>query len=544
MKKCLILLLAIFIIILSSCENRIPSSINIIPQPELLELVSEQFTINSETKLVVNKNKCLLIANYLADQISMFSKIDLNVYDEREIDQTENIIFLSIIDVGNYNLDAEGYQLDVGKKLIHIIANDTGGLFLGVQSLFQLFPVDVLKKDLNPTEVSIPGVHIEDKPRFPYRGMHLDVCRHMFPLEFIKKYIDLLAMYKFNTFHWHLTEDQGWRIEIKKYPKLTEIAAYRDSTLIGHYRDKPHKWDGEKYGGYYTQEEVKEIVHYAATRFITIIPEIEMPGHSLAALAAYPELACTGGPFRPTTLWGVFEDVYCPKEETFEFLEGVLTEVMELFPGEYIHIGGDECPKTRWAACDACQQLMKKEGLETEAELQSYFIRRIEKYLNKNDRKLIGWDEILEGGLSPNATVMSWRGTEGGIAAAKQGHDAIMSPGSHCYFDHYQADPESQPHAIGGLITLKKVYLYEPVPEELTDDQAKHILGAQGNVWTEYIPTPEQVEYMILPRMAALAEVNWSRPEKKNWADFQKRIKHHFKIYEVKGLNYYSEIIE
>ncbi len=543
MKKYLILLLAIFMIILSSCKENSPIMVHIIPQPESVKVLEGQFIVNSETKLIVDSEESFLAAEYLADQIALYSNIKLISYKLDEIDRSKNSIRL-IIDQNGSDLGEEGYKLDVEDESIIIKANNAKGLFWGIQTLTQLFPADFYSEQVRLTTLSIPNIRIKDTPRFKYRGMHLDVCRHMFPVEFIKKYIDLLAMYKFNTFHWHLTEDQGWRIEIKRYPKLAEIAAYRDSTLIGHYRNKPHKWDGVRYGGYYTQEEVKEIVHYAAARNITIIPEIEMPGHSLAALAAYPELACTGGPFRPATLWGVFEDVYCPKEETFDFLEGVLTEVMELFPGEYIHIGGDECPKTRWAACDACQQLMKKEGLETEEELQSYFIRRIEKFVNEHGRKLIGWDEILEGGLSPNATVMSWRGTEGGIAASQQGHDAVMTPGSHCYFDHYQADPESQPLAIGGLTTLKKVYHYEPVPEELTDDQAKHILGAQGNVWTEYIPTLEHVEYMILPRMAALAEVNWSRPEKKNWDNFQRRIKHHFKIYEALGLTYYSEIIE
>ncbi|NQU35221.1 MAG: beta-N-acetylhexosaminidase [Bacteroidetes bacterium] len=313
-----------------------------------------------------------------------------------------------------------------------------------------------------------------------------------------KKYIDLLAFYKFNTFHWHLTEDQGWRIEIKKYPKLAEISSMRKETLLGHYGDKPHKFDGKPYGGYYTQDEVREIVVYASDRQITVIPEIEMPGHSLAALAAYPELGCTGGPYEVATRWGVFEDIYCTKEETFEFLENVLLEVMELFPSKYIHIGGDEAPKSRWKECSTCQAVIVREGLRDEHELQSYFIQRMEKFLNSHGRRIIGWDEILEGGLAPNATVMSWRGTEGGIAAARQDHDAIMTPGSHCYFDHYHANRELEPLAIGGFTTLEKVYSYEPVADSLTSEEANHIMGAQGNVWTEYMETPEYVEYMVL----------------------------------------------
>ena len=429
-----------------------------------------------------------------------------------------------------------GYSMVIRKDHIELTAPDDAGIFNGVQTLAQLLPVPALNASARPAGIDIPCMSITDFPRFAWRGMHLDVCRHFFPVDPVKKYIDLLARYKMNTFHWHLTEDQGWRIEIKKYPKLTEVGAWRSGSEYGPYSDRT--FDSTRYGGFYTQEEIREMVAYAQSKHVAIVPEIEMPGHSLAALAAYPEFSCTGGPFEVEKGWGVFEDVFCPKEETFTFLENVLTEVMDLFPGEYIHIGGDECPKERWKTCAHCQALMKSEGLKDEHELQSYFIRRIETFVNKKGRKIIGWDEILEGGLAPNAAVMSWRGTEGGIAAAKARHNVVMSPGSHCYFDHYQGDPANEPLAIGGFTTVQKVYSYEPVPAELNADEAKYILGAQGNVWTEYITTPEQVEYMAVPRMLALAEVLWSPKEKRDEADFVRRLEHEFTALSALDVHY------
>jgi hexosaminidase len=349
----------------------------------------------------------------------------------------------------------------------------------------------------------------------------------------------LMALYKFNYFHWHLTEDQGWRIEIKKYPKLAEVAAYRNETIVGHHSDRPHQFDGQRYGGYYTQEDIKEIVDHAGKHYVTIVPEIEMPGHSQAALAAYPELGCAGGPYEVATRWGIFKEVYCAgNEKTFEFLEGVLTEVIELFPGKYIHIGGDECPKDRWNECDRCQARIKEEGLEDENELQSYFTKRIETFLLAHDRRLIGWDEILEGGLAPEATVMSWRGTKGGIEAAKLNHDVIMTPTHFCYFDYYQSKEKSgEPLAIGGFLPLDTVYSFEPVPDELTVEEAKHILGAQGNVWTEYIKTPEHVEYMAYPRACALAEAVWTPKGNKNFNDFLKRMEEHYQRLNALNVN-------
>ncbi|HBX64956.1 MAG TPA: beta-N-acetylglucosaminidase, partial [Balneolaceae bacterium] len=435
----------------------------------------------------------------------------------------------------------EGYQLSVDEDLVTISAPTTAGLFYGIQTLRQLLPVEIeyQKPSMAPvnTEWNIPAVEITDYPRFEYRGMHLDVARHFFPVEFVKKYIDLLAMHKMNRFHWHLTEDQGWRIEIKKYPKLTEIGAWRDSTLIGNYGSGVY--DNVRHGGFYTQEEIKQVVAYAQKRHITIIPEVEMPGHSSAALAAYPEFGCFDKEYHVTSTWGVFEDIYCPKEETFDFLEDVLVEVMELFPSKYIHIGGDEAPKKQWEESEIAQEVIKREGLKDEHELQSYFIERIEKFLNENGRQIIGWDEIMEGGLAPQATVMSWRGEAGGIQAAKIQHDVIMTPNGTNYFDHFQAEPTAdEPISIGGMTTLEDVYNYEPIPEELTPEEAKYILGSQGNVWSEYLHSGKKVEYMAYPRATALAEVVWSSVENKDWEDFLERLQTHFNRLDILDVNY------
>jgi hexosaminidase len=438
-------------------------------------------------------------------------------------------IRLSLVEP-NANVPPETYWLSMGNGMegMDLKAATLEGLFRGTRTILQL--AEQAKRD-----GSIPCCTITDAPRFSWRGMHLDVCRHFFPVDFVKKYIDLLARYKMNTFHWHLTDDQGWRIEIKKYPKLTETGGWRNGSEYGPYSDRTY--DSTRYGGFYTQDEIRDVVAYARDRHITVVPEIEMPGHALAALASYPELSCTNGSFEVAKGWGVFDDVFCPKEGTFTFLENVLAEVIDLFPGEYIHIGGDECPKERWKACPQCQSRMKTEGLKDEHELQSYFIRRIEKFVNSKGRKIIGWDEILEGGLAPNAAVMSWRGTEGGAAAAKQKHAVVMCPGSHCYFDHYQGDPAYEPLAIGGHTTVQKTYSYEPVPAELNPEEASYILGAQGNVWTEYITTTEQVEYMALPRMIALAEVLWSPKEKRDEVGFVRRLEEEFKALSERNVN-------
>ena len=433
--------------------------------------------------------------------------------------------------------DNDQYTLTVTPESIRVEGDTYNGTFYGIQSLIQLLPLKVA------SSLSIPAVTILDSPRFSYRGMHLDVGRHFFPVSFIKKYIDYIALHKMNYFHWHLTDDQGWRIEIKKYPELTEIGSCRNGTIIGHSPGVGS--DHIRYCGFYTQDEIKEVVKYAAARYITVVPEIEMPGHSEAALTAYPFLGCSGtGSYKVQESWGIFKNVYCAgKDSTFNFIQDVLNEVIALFPSNLIHIGGDECPKTNWKSCVDCQGRIKAEGLKDEYELQSYFIRRIEKYLNSKGRNIIGWDEILEGGLAPNATVMSWRGEEGGIAAAKQLHHVIMTPASHVYFDHSQVRKDDYLN-IGGYLPLEKVYSYEPVPKELNQEQGKRVLGAQANVWTEYMKYPWKVEYMIFPRMSALSEVLWSAKENRNWPSFKKRLQDQFKRYDLWKANYSKSYLE
>jgi hexosaminidase len=438
------------------------------------------------------------------------------------------------LDAASGTASREAYRLEVGTGGAVISATDPAGLFYGVQTLRQLLPAPG-QPATQPS--SLPAVLIEDSPRFPWRGLHLDVGRHLFPVEFVKRYIDLLAAHKLNVFHWHLTEDQGWRIEIRKYPRLTEVGAWRKETMVGKNFD-PYIGDGVPYGGFYTQAEVREVVAHAAARFVTVVPEIEMPGHSVAALAAYPELACTEGPFEVRTTWGVSEDIYCPKEETFAFLEGVRGEVLELFPSRFIHVGGDEAPKARWEASPVAQEVIRREGLKDVHELQSWFIRQIERYLAGRGRRLIGWDEILEGGLPPGAMVMSWRGEAGGIEAARQGHDVVMTPTSHLYFDYYQGLPAQEPLAGGGFIPLERVYAYEPIPAELDAAAARHVLGAQGNVWTEYLRTPASVEYMAWPRALALAEVTWSPKDRRDWPDFVSRLPASLAWLDAWGVNY------
>lgn len=512
----------------------------IIPLPKHMERLEGAFILSAGTRIGTAPGSAGLqgVAAQLAEFLREESGLQLQI--EADVTTNYNTILFSIDSTIS---DQEGYLLDVRTFGIQIRAREASGAFYAVQTLRQLLPTTFGALHAAPSW-TIPATRIEDAPRFPYRGMHLDVGRHFYPTDFIKKYIDLLATYKINRFHWHLTEDQGWRIEISQYPRLQEIAAFRPETLVGHLEDTPRRYDGKRYGGFYTREEIREIVRYAADRHITIIPEIEMPGHALAALSAYPELSCTGGPFEAAREWGVFDDVFCTKEATFEFLENVLTEVMALFPGEYIHIGGDECPKTRWKSCSHCQSVMIREGLRDEHELQSWFIRRIERFVNSKGRKIIGWDEILEGGLAPNAAVMSWRGVSGGVAAAKQGHPVVMTPTSHCYFDYYQSKNPGEPLAIGGYLPLEKVYAYEPVPEELSEQESRFILGAQGNVWTEYMPTSHKVEYMAFPRAFALAELTWTPAAQKNYASFLQRLHVHLTRYQDKPLNYAQSVYE
>lgn len=500
----------------------------IIPAPHRADAQKGFFRLTPETKIGYSEPGAGLefISGYLAKILRSSTGYKLPVKEGMEKPQDNSIYFEFVSDLG---LGDEGYRLDVGRKNVRIGASAPSGFFYAVQSLLQLMPAPVYGgKKIKNIPWKIPAISVSDRPRFSWRGMHLDVSRHFFPAGFIKTYIDMLAMHKMNVFHWHLTDDQGWRIEIKKYPKLASVAAWRADREDRLWDDREPQRPGEAatYGGFYTQEEIKEIVRYASERHVTIVPEIEMPAHAGAALAAYPEYSCTGGPFTvpPGGVWPI-TNLYCAgNDSTFEFLESVLSEVIDLFPGRFIHVGGDEADKSEWKKCPKCQSRMNLEDLKDESELQSYFIKRMEKFIISKNRRMIGWDEILEGGLAPEATVMSWRGMEGGITAARMNHDVVMTPGSHCYFDYYQGKPDYEPPAIGGYTALSKVYGFEPVPDSLRAEQAGRILGAQANIWTEFIPDPAQVEYMALPRMAALAEVLWSPKEMRDWDRFVPRV--------------------
>jgi len=547
----------IFFFILIIINSEMFAQLNIVPMPAGVSMEA-----NSDKKKLVTKSTIIYYndaslkkdVDYFIDKVTsdfgmtLTAKLEKINFKKEQLNGNNIVVTLL---PKKEQKEKEYYNIYSGSENLQITINSTQSFFYAIQTLRQLFTKN------QHQQIEIPFTSINDYPRFAYRGMHLDVSRHFFPVSYIKKYIDYLAYYKFNTFHWHLTDDQGWRIEIKKYPLLTQTGGYRNGTIIGRYPGKGN--DSIRYGGYYTQQQVKEIVQYAADRYITVIPEIEMPGHASAAIAAYPQLSCfpnedtqidsttawagtrTGKQVQQT--WGIFNDVFAPTDFTFNFIENVLDEVMPLFPSKYIHIGGDECPKENWKRSPFCQQLIKDKNLKDEHGLQSYFIQRIEKYVNSKGKKIIGWDEILEGGLAPNATVMSWRGTEGGIAAAKENHDVVMTPGSHCYFDHSQSSNEDSV-TIGSYLPLEKVYGYEPVPAVLSDKQATHILGAQANVWTEYITNEKKLEYMIFPRMAALAEVLWSQKEIKNWKDFERRLPSVFETYKkwkVNSSNAYFE---
>ncbi len=544
MRKIALMVCATLLIV-SGCTckkaKEVENKYNIIPAPVSLVTMPGVFCFSENSSIIISplNEETKIAGERLAELLYRSTGVNIRVVEGRKA--VSRSIFMSIdttLDMG-----PEGYTLEVTSKKILLKSPTAEGLFRGTQTIRQLLPpqVESMSDTNNIKDFTVPECIIKDEPRFRYRGMHLDVCRHMFSVDEIKRYIDVMALNKFNTFHWHLTEDQGWRIEINTYPDLTAKGSVRKQTLIGHGGVSPEKYDGTPYGGFYTQEEVRDIVRYASDRFITVVPEIEMPGHSLAALTAYPSFSCTGGPFEVAQTWGVFDDIYCAgKDTTFAFLEDVLDEVMDLFPSPYIHIGGDEAPKTRWESCPDCRRRMKEENLKDAHELQSYFIKRIEKYLNSHGRNIIGWDEILEGGLAPGATVMSWRGTEGGIAAAKQHHDVIMTPGSHLYLDHYQSLPEGQPLAIGGYSPLEWVYSFEPLPSDLTAEEQKYIMGLQGNVWTEYIVSDEQLEMMAFPRAFAIAETGWTPQLKKDFEDFLARFMEQRARYDIMGINYFK----
>ncbi|MBO9592585.1 MAG: family 20 glycosylhydrolase [Niabella sp.] len=511
MNKLLPALILLFFTTLAQAQTSHFS--DIIPYPAAVTASPGQFSVTRKTVLIYDSEEAKRIAglyNAFLPQANGF-RLSVKKAANQHLSGYSNAIIINSA-AGS----SEGYQMTISPSYIQL--KGTGaGTFYAVQSLIQLSTFAGSK------EIHIPAGTITDTPRFGYRGMHLDVALHLFPFEFLKKFIDLMAQYKLNTFHWHLTEDQGWRLEIKKYPRLTGEGAWRAQTLLGSAQDVPMGYDSIPHGGFYSRQQVKELVRYAADRYITIIPEIEMPGHCISALAAYPELACgdNPGPFKTIESWGIYEDVFCAgKESTFTFLENVLTEVMELFPSKYIHIGGDEVPKTRWKTCKYCQKRIQDNHLKDEHELQSYFIQRIEKFVNSKGRSIIGWDEILEGGLAPNAIVMSWRGEKGGIAAAQQNHQVIMAPNDYIYFDHYQAKPAQEPLCFPGFNPLNKVYDYNPAPDALTAAQKKYIMGAEACVWTEYMATPAKVEYMILPRMLAFAEGCWTPVAQKQYKSF------------------------
>lgn len=509
--------------VIISCEQKTAqdNTISVIPQPQMISELEGTFKIDKDTKIFLASpdEEMHRVAGFLNERLLQAAGFELDFIEEQVSD---NVIVFK-----NADKPSESYVINARPDSIVIDYGDGAGAFYAVQTLLQLLPVEIFAQEQQKgVKWTVPCCSIEDQPRFKYRGMHLDVCLHYFDFEFLKKYIDIMAAHKVNRFHWHLTEDQGWRLEIKKYPLLTEKGQWRKETVIGSLSSGIY--DGKPYGGYYSQEQVKELVKYAADRYVTIIPEIELPGHALAAIACYPELSCgLEDHYETATRWGIFKQVYCPKESTFKFLEDVFDEVFELFPSELVHIGGDECPKASWKACPDCQALIKKLGLKDEYELQSYFVTRMEKYINSKGRQIIGWDEILQGGLAPNAKVMSWLGEEGGIKAAQQHHEVVMSPHYKYYLDYWQADPYSEPLAMSGPTTLRTMYEYEPVPEVLTSEEAKYIIGVEGCVWTEYMPTPERVEYMAWPRMCAIAETGWTYSDK-DWDGFTRRLEKHF----------------
>ena len=513
------------VLLLASCgQKQEAGEPQVIPQPAFLQRLEGSFEIGRKTPVFIDEGDSALLrtVGFLNGHLQKAAGFELQVSDDDPLchGNEEGIFWLQ---AGSL---PESYHLRITPDKVLVEYADGAGAFYALQTLLQLLP-EAIFADSPQRGVRwlLPCCDIEDSPRFPYRGMHLDCCLHFFDIPFLKRYIDLMALHKVNRFHWHLTEDQGWRIEIKKYPLLTEKGQWRKETVVGSLHSGIY--DGKPYGGFYSQEEVKDLVKYAAERYVTIIPEIEIPGHSLAAISCYPELSCgLEDHYETATKWGIFKQVYCPKEETFKFLEDVFDEVIELFPSELIHIGGDECPKASWKQCPHCQALIKKLGLKDEYELQSWFIQRMEKYINSKGRQIIGWDEILEGGLAPNARVMSWLGEEGGIKAAQQHHEVVMAPYPKYYLDYWQANPDSEPLAMGGPTLLRTMYDYNPVPAVLSPEEQKYIIGVEGCVWTEYMPTPARVEYMAWPRMCAIAESGWTKAEK-DWDGFTRRLETH-----------------
>jgi hexosaminidase len=515
--------------------------VNIIPQPLQVNEDKGEFVFNKSTVICVPKDKDYQrVGGFLAEALGRVSGQTPKLVSS--MPKENAVIFRQVKGMG-----VEAYRLIASQHLVVIESSKANGAFYGLQSLYQLMPPQIFGQEKSSVSFSVPCCRIDDRPRFSWRGQHLDVCSHFFGPKDIKRYLDLIAMHKGNVFHWHLTEDQGWRLQIKRYPLLTEKGSVRKETVIGSYKSKIY--DGTPYGGYYTQDEIRDIVKYASDRFITIVPEIEMPGHALAAIACYPELSCQlEDKYEVGTRWGIYRQVYCPKEETFQFLENVLSEVFRLFPSKIVHIGGDECPKTSWKKCPHCQNLIKQLGLKDEFELQSYFIRRIEKFANDHGHEIIGWDEILQGGVAPHAKVMTWLEMQGGIKAARMHHDVVMTPYTKYYLDYYQADPETEQICMGDLTTLRTMYEYEPVPDSLTAEEKKYIIGVQGCVWTEYMKDMKRVEYMAYPRACAIAEAGWSSEDHKDWDSFVHRLEVHFSRLDCMKVNYcrtfYNVLIE
>ncbi len=509
------------------------STPTIFPQPRQVEMADGRFRLDEATAIVADDRD---LGELLAAYLRPATGCDLPVQapDATDAEQVNAII----LRLDGRSTADDAYDLKVSAASVDIAAPTVDGLRHGVQTLRQLLPPEIMSRDkVDGVDWEIPAVHISDAPAFGWRGLLLDVARHMFSVAEIKSFIDLMAFYKFNTLHWHLTDDQGWRIEIKKYPRLTEISAFRAETALPTNRNR---FDGVAYGGFYTQDEVKDIVSYAARRGITIVPEIEMPGHAVAALSAYPHLGCRGAGYQVRRTWGIAEDIYCAgKDEVFNFLQDVLSEVLQLFPSTFVHIGGDEAPKARWKACPDCQARIRTESLADEDELQSWFVGQMDSWLTARGRRLLGWDEILEGGLAPNATVMSWRGSEGGIEAANAGHDVVMTPTTYCYLDYYQSeDRESEPPALPAYLPLEKVYQFDVVPGDIAPDKRQHILGGQGNIWTEYIPSFQHLQYMAYPRAIAIAEVLWHHPADRDYTQFRARLKRHLPYLDTLNVSY------
>lgn len=544
MKAFYTILAAAGMMAICGCGTGERQELSLIPYPASVEMHSGQFNVSGAAFHIygIEDNISLDAVRSFAGELSTATGQKSEILEDQGGKGFNFIIDSSLAD--------EAYTLDIASDRLTVKASSANGFIYALQTIRQLLPVEIYLGTASPDAAwTLPCTSINDFPRFRYRGLHLDVSRHFFSTDEVKKIIDIMSTYKLNTLHWHLTDDQGWRIEIKKYPLLTEIGSVREGTVI---RKEWDNYDGIRYGGYYTQDEIRDVISYAASRGIEIIPEIDLPGHMLAALTAYPQYGCTGGPYKVWGRWGVADDVLCAgNEETMVFLENILAEVAELFPSEYVHIGGDECPKIRWEKCPVCQAKIKELGLKddehfnAEHYLQSYVMERMEKFLATKGKRIIGWDEILEGKPGPNSTIMSWRGSEGGIKASKMGHDVIMTPNSHFYFDYYQSeDTENEPFGIGGYVPIEKVYSYDPFIEITDDDARSHILGIQANVWTEYMATNEHLEYMILPRLAALSEVQWTQPENKDWNRFLNTLSHEAAMYEARGYNYAKTVFQ